>query len=240
MDTTLDILGQRVIALWGEAVRARRIQGERITLALVELDPDAALPSHTHEAEQVGLCLRGSIDFDIDGERRTCGPGGAWAIRSRRPHQATAGPEGARRRGLQSDPGRLGRTPDERSAAPALAARDVDQETGDALAIGELAPSRAEFLPDPHGVSDHDGRQQPGTARRARRGPRALLSDRSCARTAHVSSRVRVPIVVDAHRVRRWQDSEDRRRWRRRQGETAPKVRNAAAAIADAGRSRSS
>jgi len=95
MTKIIDIATQPVIALWGEAVRARRIQGERITLAVVELDPDADLPSHTHEAEQVGLCIKGSITFDNDGEVRTLGPGGAWAVKSGRPHKAVAGPEGA-------------------------------------------------------------------------------------------------------------------------------------------------
>ena len=95
MDDIVEIATQPVIALWGEAVRARRIQGERITLAVVELDPGADLPSHTHEAEQVGLCIEGSIMFDNDGEVRTLGPGGAWAVKSGRPHKAIAGPEGA-------------------------------------------------------------------------------------------------------------------------------------------------
>jgi quercetin dioxygenase-like cupin family protein len=95
MARIFDIDEQPVIALWGETVRARRVQGERITLSVIELDPDAELPSHVHEAEQVGICLRGQMTFDNDGEVRTVGPGGAWAVRSMRPHRATAGPDGA-------------------------------------------------------------------------------------------------------------------------------------------------
>src|SRR4051794_898363 len=38
-----------VIDLWGETVRGRRVDGERITLALVELAPNAIVPGHQHE-----------------------------------------------------------------------------------------------------------------------------------------------------------------------------------------------
>lgn len=95
MEEFVDVLSGPGIALWGEAVRAWRLDGERITLSVVELDPGAALPEHAHEAEQVGICLRGNIEFDIDGRVRDVAPGGGWRIATMRPHRATAGPEGA-------------------------------------------------------------------------------------------------------------------------------------------------
>jgi quercetin dioxygenase-like cupin family protein len=95
MSDLIDIDDQPVIALWGDAVCARRVQGERITFALVELDPDAVLPEHTHEAEQMGMVIRGSLRFRVDDETREVGPGGTWRIVSGHPHQATAGPAGA-------------------------------------------------------------------------------------------------------------------------------------------------
>ena len=95
MQNLTDIADQPVIALWGEHVRARRVQGERITFAVVELDPDADLPQHTHEAEQMGMVIVGEMRFEIDGEVRVLGPGGTWRIASMRPHKATAGPDGA-------------------------------------------------------------------------------------------------------------------------------------------------
>ena len=95
MQNLTDIADQPVIALWGEHVRARRVQGERITFAVVELDPDADLPQHTHEAEQMGMVIVGEMHFEIDGEIRVLGPGGTWRIASMRPHKATAGPVGA-------------------------------------------------------------------------------------------------------------------------------------------------
>jgi quercetin dioxygenase-like cupin family protein len=90
-----DIDDQPLIDVWGEAVRARRIQGERITLAVVELAPDAIVPGHQHEAEQLGMVIEGSVTFTVGHERRELGPGGTWRIPSNVPHQVTTGPDGA-------------------------------------------------------------------------------------------------------------------------------------------------
>jgi quercetin dioxygenase-like cupin family protein len=81
--------------VWGDAVRARRIQGERITFAVVELAPGAVVPEHRHEAEQLGMVIEGHVRFTVDGEVREMGPGGTWRILSNRPHDVVAGPEGA-------------------------------------------------------------------------------------------------------------------------------------------------
>ena len=74
---------------------ARAIHGERITLAVVEIDPGAALPEHQHENEQLGLVIRGSLTFRVGGEERELGPGAGWRIPADTPHSATGGPEGA-------------------------------------------------------------------------------------------------------------------------------------------------
>ena len=77
------------------AVRIRRVEGERLTLAVVELAPGAVVPEHRHPQEQIGICITGRITFTVDGETRELGPGGAWRVLSDRPHIAVAGPEGA-------------------------------------------------------------------------------------------------------------------------------------------------
>ena len=81
--------------VWGDAVRARKIEGEGITLAVVELAPGAVVPEHRHPQEQLGLCIRGSVRFRVDDEERELGPGGTWRILSDRPHEVVAGPDGA-------------------------------------------------------------------------------------------------------------------------------------------------
>ena len=76
-------------------VRIRRVEGERITLAVVELSPGGVVPTHQHPQEQIGICVTGRITLSIDGEEREMGPGGTWVITHDRPHIATAGPDGA-------------------------------------------------------------------------------------------------------------------------------------------------
>jgi quercetin dioxygenase-like cupin family protein len=95
MSNLVDIATVPPIDVWGDAVRARRIEGEQITLAIVELKPNSVVPEHTHPNEQIGFVIQGSLTFTIDGETRELGPGGTWKILSMRPHQVTVGPEGA-------------------------------------------------------------------------------------------------------------------------------------------------
>jgi len=81
--------------VWGEAVRARQVKGERVAFALVELAPDALVPEHRHEHEQLGMVITGRVRFRIDEETRELEPGGTWRIPSDHPHEVRAGPEGA-------------------------------------------------------------------------------------------------------------------------------------------------
>ena len=74
---------------------ARVSHGERLTVAVVEADPDAVLPEHHHHNEQFGMVIEGSVLFRVGDEERSLGPGGTWRIPSDTPHTATAGPEGA-------------------------------------------------------------------------------------------------------------------------------------------------
>jgi quercetin dioxygenase-like cupin family protein len=80
--------------IW-EGIAGRAVHGERLTLGLIELEPEAVLPEHRHENEQLGMVLEGSITFTIGAERQTLGPGGTWRIPSNVPHEAVIGPEGA-------------------------------------------------------------------------------------------------------------------------------------------------
>jgi len=95
MSNLIDLVDAPLLEIWGAAVRARRVQGERISLAVVELGPGAVVPEHHHEAEQLGMVITGEVTFNLDGEIRVLGPGGTWRILSNRPHQVTAGPDGA-------------------------------------------------------------------------------------------------------------------------------------------------
>jgi quercetin dioxygenase-like cupin family protein len=80
--------------IW-DGVVSRSIRSELLTLALVELEPNAAVPEHSHENEQVGLLIQGSLTFTIGGETRALDPGGTWRILTNVPHSVTVGPDGA-------------------------------------------------------------------------------------------------------------------------------------------------
>ncbi|MEP6637906.1 MAG: cupin domain-containing protein [Chloroflexota bacterium] len=90
-----DVADAPVIDVWGETVRARRVEGERITLALVELAPDALVPGHRHENEQLGMVISGRLTFTVGDETRELAPGGTWRIPSDMPHHVKVGPDGA-------------------------------------------------------------------------------------------------------------------------------------------------
>jgi quercetin dioxygenase-like cupin family protein len=80
--------------IW-DGVHGRVVHGERITLGVIELDPDSLVPEHQHENEQLGMCLSGSLVFRVGGETRDLGPGDTWSIPSNVPHEVQVGPAGA-------------------------------------------------------------------------------------------------------------------------------------------------
>jgi quercetin dioxygenase-like cupin family protein len=83
-----------VIQVW-DTVVARAIHGERQSLAVVELDPNALVPEHRHEQEQLGIVIAGSLEFRIGDETKHLGSGETWTIPSNVPHEVIAGPLGA-------------------------------------------------------------------------------------------------------------------------------------------------
>ncbi len=71
------------------------IHGERMTLVVIELEPGAEVPEHSHDNEQLGVLLQGSMSFTIGGEQGEVRPGSFWRILSNVPHSVVAGPDGA-------------------------------------------------------------------------------------------------------------------------------------------------
>jgi len=94
MSNLVDLADLEPIQIW-DAVVGRRIQGERLTLAVVELAPGATVPEHRHPNEQCGLVIEGEVTFRIGDEERVLGPGGTWRIIGGTPHSVQTGPGGA-------------------------------------------------------------------------------------------------------------------------------------------------
>ena len=81
--------------IWN-GVSVRAIHGERITFGVVELDAHAVVPEHSHENEQLGIVLSGSLTFRIGDESRELAAGATYCIPANVPHEVIAtGPDGA-------------------------------------------------------------------------------------------------------------------------------------------------
>ena len=86
--------GLRPYVIW-EGALARAVHGERLTMAVVELEPNVAVPEHRHLNEQLGFVSRGSITMTVGGESRELRVGETYVIPTDVSHAALAGPDGA-------------------------------------------------------------------------------------------------------------------------------------------------
>jgi quercetin dioxygenase-like cupin family protein len=78
-----------------DGIRVRAVDGERITLAVFELEPGLRMPEHRHPNEQLGVVLRGEFTFNVGGETRLRRTGDMWVIPAEVPHTVEAtGPAG--------------------------------------------------------------------------------------------------------------------------------------------------
>jgi quercetin dioxygenase-like cupin family protein len=78
-----------------DGIRVRAVDGQGITLAVVELEPGIRMPEHRHPNEQVGVVVRGEFTFNVGGETRLRRPGDMWVIPAEVPHTVEAtGPAG--------------------------------------------------------------------------------------------------------------------------------------------------
>ena len=78
-----------------DGILARAVEGERVTMAVVQLDPNAVSPAHHHENEQLGFVIAGSMVMRIGTEERELNAGDTYNIPSDVSHDAVAGPDGA-------------------------------------------------------------------------------------------------------------------------------------------------
>lgn len=69
-------------------VQRRLIPAEHATVVLSELAPRTVIETHKHEAEQVGLVLKGSLVLVIAGEQRILTPGDSYRVPAGAAHGA--------------------------------------------------------------------------------------------------------------------------------------------------------
>ena len=76
-------------------VTGRPLFGSGAMLNLIEFEPGATVPLHSHPHEQLGMVLRGMQALVIDGEAHELGPMEAYVIPGGVEHSAYCGPDGA-------------------------------------------------------------------------------------------------------------------------------------------------
>jgi quercetin dioxygenase-like cupin family protein len=79
-----------------DGVRMFPFWGDGLMMNLVDLDPNALVPSHSHPHEQMGLVVTGQITMTIGGVDHPLDPDGCYQIPSGVEHSAKAGPDGCR------------------------------------------------------------------------------------------------------------------------------------------------
>ena len=89
-----DLESLSALRIWDGLV-GRVVEGERMALAVIELDPGCVVAEHAHENEQLGVLAAGLLEFRIGDETRRIEPGGTWCIPADVPHSVQAGTEGA-------------------------------------------------------------------------------------------------------------------------------------------------
>jgi quercetin dioxygenase-like cupin family protein len=80
--------------IW-DGLAARVVEGERMSMIVAELDAGTVVPEHSHDHEQMGVLVSGSLTFRIGDEERVLEAGGTWCVPSGVPHSVTTGPDGA-------------------------------------------------------------------------------------------------------------------------------------------------
>ena len=83
----------RPYRIWDGAV-ARAVAGDRIQLALIDIEANSHVPEHKHPNEQVGFVIEGSITMTIDGDARELHAGETYVIPGEVRHSADTGPQG--------------------------------------------------------------------------------------------------------------------------------------------------
>ena len=89
-----DFKSQRPYKIW-PGIDGRVLNGERITMALVDLAPHQPVQEHQHHNEQMGFVIRGEMEMRVGDETRRLGVGETYTIPSNTLHAVVdTGPEG--------------------------------------------------------------------------------------------------------------------------------------------------
>jgi len=74
-----------------EGIVARTYWGEKVMLAVIDVDANGVVPPHSHPHEQAGIVLEGELTFTIEDDTRLLQPGDLYVIPGGAEHGAVAG-----------------------------------------------------------------------------------------------------------------------------------------------------
>jgi unsaturated pyranuronate lyase len=78
-----------------EGVTGRPLFGAGAMINLIEFEPGAVVPLHSHPHEQLGIVLRGMQALIVDGTPHELGPMEGYVLPGGVEHSAYCGPDGA-------------------------------------------------------------------------------------------------------------------------------------------------
>jgi len=67
------------------------MEGEKMTLSLVEMEPHSVISEHSHPHEQIGYMIEGEAEFVIDGQPVLVRAGQTWRLPGGMPHKVATG-----------------------------------------------------------------------------------------------------------------------------------------------------
>lgn len=71
-------------------------EAQTMTLSVVDIEPHAVIPEHSHPHEQIGYLVEGQFEFRIGGRSYQVTAGQIWRIPGGVPHSVVAGDRPAR------------------------------------------------------------------------------------------------------------------------------------------------
>ena len=78
-----------------DGVTAKIVFGDKVMLSLVTMEPDSYMPVHFHPHEQMGMLVKGSVEFAIAEDMRPLSGNALFLVPGNTPHAFKAGPRGA-------------------------------------------------------------------------------------------------------------------------------------------------
>ncbi len=71
-----------------DGITLRSVSGKKTMMTFFDFEPDAVVPSHRHDHEQITYIVEGEMEFSIEGEKRILGKGDGVVILSGQEHGA--------------------------------------------------------------------------------------------------------------------------------------------------------